>query len=391
VVLAGRGVVLSGAAEELIDFCERHSLPILTSIGGIDLIGDDHPLFFGRPNYWGQREANFIIQNADLILSIGAGLHFETTGFQSELFARHATIISVDIDLNELNKPSPRIDEKILCDAGFFLRSAVGLEVIKPKEAWLRYCAQVRERFKFDQFPDPEKSTRVPLYEAIELISNTLDSDTTIVYGNAGSHFTTSVQCFRVKFGQTLISCVGIGAMGASIPIAIGSAFASPKRRVVVFTGDGGFQFNMQELANIVGYGLPIHLFVFENGGYASLRGTQKRYFNGRLICSSPESNLFLPNIAEVASAFGIKVNEINERHELNEGIRWNLAQPMALTVLHIDLETPIQPKLGSSLKNDGDMISDPLEDLSPHLSNDEFHRWMLIPSLRTGQKLSES
>jgi acetolactate synthase-1/2/3 large subunit len=170
--------------------------------------------------------------------------------------------------------------------------------------------------------------------------------------------------------------------------MAIGAAFANPNKKIVVFTGDGGIQFNMQEISTILGWNLPIHIFVFENQGYASLRSTQRRYFGGRLIASSPDSNLFLPSLAPVMNAYGISVSEVFKQSELKEQALWNLKAIQAVTILHLDPECPIEPRLGSTLLPSGNMVSDPLEDLSPHLSDSEFQKWMLIPSLR-GQSVN--
>jgi acetolactate synthase-1/2/3 large subunit len=137
------------------------------------------------------------------------------------------------------------------------------------------------------------------MYDVIQEISRLAPEYSTIVHGNAGGHFTASVQCFRVKRNQRLMSSIGIGAMGSSIPMAIGASFAAPNKPILVLTGDGGIQVNIQELATLVGHALPLHIFVFENRGYASLRTTQKRYFGGRLIASSPESSLFLPDLGK--------------------------------------------------------------------------------------------
>ena len=383
VILAGHGVRLSKATELLRDVVAKHQIPLLTTIGGMDLIEDTFEYFYGRPNYWGQREANFIIQNADLVIAIGAGLHLETTGFESHLFARNAKIVVVDIDQPETKKDSVKIDHSYVLDAKIFLKGLNHLSVDFRRKEWLQYCDSVRNNFKFNQFPSSLDLKGLSMYDIIEEISYLASDDATIIYGNAGGHFTTSVQCFRVKRGQRLLSSIGIGAMGTSLPMGIGASFANPNRPILVFTGDGGIQVNMQELSTLVGHDLPIHIFVFENQGYASLRSTQRRYFAGRLIASSPESNLFLPDLFRVLGSFGIGVNEVHDKNQIVESVKQNLAARQFITIFHIDPECPIQPRLGSTLKENGVMVSDPLEDLSPHLDDEEFKKWMIIESLR--------
>jgi acetolactate synthase-1/2/3 large subunit len=383
VIMAGHGVRLSKSVDKLRSVVSKLRIPLLTSINGMDMIEDNFELFFGRPNYWGQREANFIIQNADLVISIGAGLHLETTGFDSNLFAREAKLVVIDIDEAETSKKSLKIDLSYVADAGNFLDALGSITIDASYFEWLTYCNSVRARFKYDQFPNSSDLQGLSMHETIELISKYAPAEATVVYGNAGGHFTTAVQCFRVKKGQRLLSSIGIGAMGASIPMAIGASFANQHKPILVFTGDGGIQFNIQEISTLVGHNLPIHLFVFENQGYASLRSTQRRYFDGRLIASSPESNLFLPNLAKVISAFGLPVNEVSDIKMASEAITQNLNSRQFATIFHVDPENPIQPRLGSSMKDGGVMTSDPLEDLSPHLEDSEFSQWMLIKSLR--------
>jgi acetolactate synthase-1/2/3 large subunit len=383
VIIAGHGVRLSGAQEQLKKLVEIFNIPLLTSINGMDLIEDNHKLFFGRPNYWGQREANFIVQNADLVISIGAGLHLETTGFDPHKFAREAKIVVVDIDPAETIKSYLNINLSIVADASSFISSLLKHRIKIEIGAWLEYCENVRTEFKFNQFPTSENMRGLSIYDVVQAISDASPENCTIIHGNAGGHFTTPVQCFRVKKNQRLMSSIGIGAMGASLPMGIGASFAAPNKTLIVFTGDGGFQFNMQELATMLGNKLPIHIFVFENQGYASLRSTQRRYFDGRLIASSPESNLFLPEIDKIIKAYGIPIEEVFEMSTVSSAIQRNLSLHCAVTIFHIDPENPIQPRLGSTMKSNGQMESDPLEDLSPHLTDAQFEKWMIIPSLR--------
>ena len=383
VIIAGHGVRLSKSSELLREVVKKLRIPLLTTINGMDLVEDSFEYFYGRPNYWGQREANFIIQNSDLVISIGAGLHLETTGFESHLFAREAKLVVVDIDEPETRKLALNVNLAYTSDAGDFLEKLKTVGADTYREKWLNYCDAVRSEFKFNQFPRSIEMNGLSMYDVIETISQLTPEHSTIIYGNAGGHFTTAVQCFRVKPGQRLMSSTGIGAMGSSIPMAIGASFASPDKKIIAFTGDGGIQFNIQELATLKGHHLPIHLFVFENQGYASLRSTQRRYFDGRLIASSPESNLFLPDLLKVITAFGLPVNEVSEFSKIENAVKTNLDAHQFVTIFHVDPENLIQPRLGSTMKDGGVMVSDPLEDLSPHLGSDEFEKWMIVKSLR--------
>ena len=383
VILAGNGIRLSKANKEFLTAVEKLNIPVLTTINGLDLIHESHPYFLGRPNYWGQRYANFAIQNSDLLLSVGAGLHIETTGFNFQAFAREAIKVSVDIDKNELNKKYVSVDHKIHCDAKrFFNELNSQLENIKLPlySDWWEKCKNWKEKYPIVTKELLQLEDKVHPFVLYDVLCDELDSDCNILYGSAGTHFVAGVQAFKVKQGQRAWSEIGIGAMGHSLPGSIAAYFARPTQTVCV-SGDGGFMFNIQELQTIINYNLPIKIFVCNNNGYASIKNTQKAFFDSNFVGTFTEgSGQSLPDILKIVDAFGIKTCRIENQHNLKNKIRQVLDYqgPIVCEVM-LPVDGRLEPKITAKLLKDGSMVANPLEDLWPFLDREEFQQNMII------------
>ena len=371
VILAGNGVRLSKANKDFIKTVNALGIPVLTTINGLDLIADDHPYFLGRPNYWGQRYANFAIQNSDLLLSVGAGLHIETTGFNFKAFAREAIKVSVDIDKNELNKTSLTIDYKIHCDAKrFFTELLRQLSKIQLPvyEQWWSICKSWKAKYPIVTSELRSLEDRVHPFVFYDMLCDELDADCNILYGSAGTHFVAGVQAFKVKEGQR--------AWPGSI-----AAYIARNTQTVCVSGDGGFQFNMQELQTIVNYKLPIKIFVCNNNGYASIKNTQKAFFDSNFIGTFTEgSGQTLPDILKIVDAYGIKTYRIENQHNLKQELRYVLDYPGPIVCeVMLPVDGRLEPKITAKLLKDGSMVANPLEDLWPFLDRDEFAQNMII------------
>ena len=383
VVLAGNGVRLSKANNEFLDAVKKLGIPVLTTINGLDLIAEDNEFFLGRPNYWGQRYANFAIQNSDLLLSVGAGLHIETTGFNYKAFAREAIKVSVDIDIHELNKKDIPIDYKIHCDAKrFFVELIDQLQYVQlPKfEQWWSICSNWKAKYPIVTPELRQLEDTVHPFVFYDTLCNELDSDCNILHGSAGTHFVAGVQAFKVKQGQRAWSEIGIGAMGHSLPGSIAAYFARPTQTVCI-SGDGGFQFNMQELQTIINYNLPIKIFVCNNNGYASIKNTQKAFFDSNFVGTFTEgSGQTLPDITKIVKAYGIKTCKIKNQKNLNKEIRKVLDYPGPIVCeILLPVDGRLEPKITAKLRKDGSMVANPLEDLWPFLDREEFQQNMII------------
>jgi len=381
VVLLGHGIRLGHAVKEAIEFCEYLGVPVLTSWNGVDLIEEDHPLYYGRPGAIGSRAANFIQQNADFILTIGSRLNLLSTGYNYESFLENAFHVMVDIDENEMNKKSVHPQLKVVCDAKSFLREALQRKAEwdnQKRTDWMDYCDKITK--KYPVFI-PEQAARegyVSNYHLIDEISDQMTGEDIYQFTSSGTTVDIAMKVFKVKKGQRAFLTKGLAAMGYDVPACVGSCIASGGRRTVCVTGDGSVAMNMQELEVMKRLQLPVKLFVADNKGYSMIYGSQNGNFSGRLTGCTAENGLTLPDMRLVAEAFGIKGMHIENEDNLSGQIAEVLAYngPVVCTV-NADIMQKILPKQTNYMREDGQMASRPLEDMSPLLERDEFERCM--------------
>ncbi len=384
VLLAGNGVKIARAEELFWEVLEQLGIPALLTWKGADLLAEEHPLFFGRPGTLALRGANFIQQNSDFIMTIGARLDFGQIGYASETFARAAKKVIVDIDPLELKKFRFAVDLPVAADAGDFLRALrkqlAGFE--RPDfSGWFERCRCWKSRYPAVLPAWRKQEKFVHSYVLLEALSRLMDGADLLVPGSSGACSDISLQTFQVKKGQRILNSPGIGAMGFGLPQSMGACVASGKRRTICVNGDGGFQLNIQELETVRRLDLPVKYFVLNNNGYASMRQTHRNYFAGRLIASDPSSGLTLPDVRRQAGAYGIANNRIENHGHLDGKIAEALEHPGPfISEVMIDPEEQTQPKVKSVLTADGRMVSKPLEDLAPFLERQEFLENMIIP-----------
>lgn len=384
VLLAGNGIRLAGATKEFDELVETLGIPVLTTWNGIDLIEETHPLYFGRPGGLGHRYANFIQQNSDLFLSIGARLNLLQTGYNFDGFARAATKIMVDIDNAELHKTNVRPDYPICADAKDFITLLLAhKDKIRKKDytEWFAYANRLKAKYPIVRPEYWEQKDLVNSYCLLETISAQMGADEVYVSGSSGSCIDISMQTFRVKKGQRVFCTKGLASMGYGLPSAIGACLASGGKRTVGVNGDGGFVMNIQELETIRRLQLPIKLFVLSNRGYGAIRATQTNLFAGHLVACNEASDLSLPHIAAIAAAYGLKTVTIRNNAELEEKVRevLDFDGPVICEVM-TPIELTASPKQVSYKRSDGQMESKPLEYLNPPIPDEEMRENMLIP-----------
>ncbi len=386
VILAGCGIRLSHSARIFVELADALGVPVLTTWKACDLLPEDHALYFGRPGTVGQRGANFILQNSDLLLTLGARLDFGQIGYGTDTFARAAKKIIVDIDQAELSKFTFPIEISLQADAGLFINE-LSSELSEHRKSnwgpWLDQCRTWKNRYPVVLPEYRAKASGVSTYVLVDVLSGMMAPDDLFVPGSSGSCSDISMQALRVKAGQRVLNSPGLGAMGFGIPQTIGACLASGRRRTICLNGDGGFQLNIQDLQTVQRLNLPIKYFYLNNGGYASIRATQRNYFKGRYVASDPGSGLTLPEISRVAEAYSIPWNRISRVDELEQKAREALSRsgPFLCEVM-VDPDEQVAPKASSILHPDGRMTSKPLEDLSPLLNRKEFIDNMIVPPL---------
>jgi acetolactate synthase-1/2/3 large subunit len=387
VILAGNGVRTANAIKEFRKMIDSLRIPVLTTWKAADMLPESHDLFIGRPGAIGQRAANFAQQNSDCIFILGARLDLPQVAFNHRNFARAAKKIMVDIDANEIKKMQTEIHVPIIADVGYFIDKLLGqIDSIELKDYgnWIAKCNEWKRKYPvvLSEYWDGENDF-VSTYVLIDVLSDQLTEHDVVVPGSSGPCSDILMQAFKVKQGQRVLNAPGLGAMGTGLPGAIGACVASGKRRTICVNGDGGFQLNIQELETVHRLSLPIKFFVLSNGGYRSIMAMQNNYFKGHFVASEPSSGLTLPNVYNVAKAFGLQVYEINSHSELHEKVKLVLEQNgPVVCVVKTSPQEKTSPRATSMQKSDGTIVSRPMEDMEPLLDRDEFLRNMIIPAL---------
>lgn len=385
VILGGAGVKRARARKEFLELVEKLRFPVLTTYSGADLIADDHTLSFGRPGVNGTRSANFVIQNCDLLLSIGSRLPLTVTTSRPQTFARAAQKIMVDIDPAELHKNWLEANVFINSDAKVFMETLLealanfrGQEI----EGWVQKCQSWKKAYPVVLPEYHKQQGGVNSFLFLDTLSDELQSDDIFIH-DMGSSFSCTMQTFKVKSGQYISSNYGMAGMGYFLPACIGSWFGRGERkRVVAVCGDGGLQMTIQEFQTLKHNNIPLKIFILNNHSYLTIKQSQNAYFQGRYVDSTPESGYSTPDFLKIAGAYGLSSASITNQVNLKSEIRKVLDTPgpVICDVLMPDDQLLI-PKLQAKVVN-GKYIQTPLEDMYPFLPREEFLKNMLIEPL---------
>lgn len=384
VLWLGNGIRLANAQHLVSYLIEKLNIPTIVSWAGIDMIDSNHELVFGRAGTYGNRSANFIVQNADLIISIGTRLAIPQIGYELSEFSREAELIMVDIDINEINKLGPKVSLPIQSDARFFielLMKKLELFSLDKKVFWLARCKKYKSDFPFVNDSDhPDTNGYINSYKFMEKLNYYFREDEIIVT-DMGTALLSGHQVLKLNGKQRLMTSTGLGEMGYGLPAAIGASFATNKKEVICLNCDGGMMMNLQELQTIIHHKLPIKIFIFNNDGYLMIKHTQKSLFDGRYSGTDNESGVSCPDFEKIAKSFEIKYFKIETWKDFDNQISDIMDYNSVLFCeVFMDPEQYFYPKLSLSVTSDGKLVSPPLEDLSPLLSRDELKNNMIIP-----------
>ena len=259
----GHGVRLSGAENRIISLLEKYKFPTLVTWAGIDMLNDDHQLNYGRAGVYGNRSANFVLQNSDLVIAIGNRFAIPMIGYEHSEFAREAKIIQVDIDSKELQKTQDLTDLSIESDAGVFIDELLKLSndlIVKSLELkrWINTCDGYRNRYPYIGPEHSDKNGFINSYRFIDKLSDHFKEDQ-IITTDMGTALLSGHQVIRLSKGQRLMTSTGLGEMGYGLPAAIGASFASQKGEVMCLNCDGGIMMNLQELQKLIKTLFPNH------------------------------------------------------------------------------------------------------------------------------------
>jgi acetolactate synthase-1/2/3 large subunit len=351
-------------------------VPVMTTWNGLDRFGYDEPFYFGRPNTWGQRAANILLAQADVVVALGTRLGLQQTGFNWQEFAPSGKVAQVEIDRAELDKGHPHVDLPLQADADATLSALVQRD-FATFDAWRAFCSEVTQTLPLD---DPENETGPgyvsPYQFHLELARLCTPADVVIPCSSGGAE-TTFMQAFKQQHGQLVVNDKGMASMGYGLAGSIGAALAQRERRTILIEGDGGFAQNLQELATVAVNDLNLKIFIFANNGYASIRMTQLNYFGGEYLGCDTQTGLGFPDWSALFVAFGIPVHDLAEGWSTDDARFEELfdAPGPAGFIVPIDPVQTYYPKISSRVAEGGGMESNPLHLMSPDLPTDVAER----------------
>lgn len=364
VFLAGNGVKLSKSVDLFKQVVIQNiKIPVLLTWSGIDILDDNHPLYFGRPGIYGQRAANFILQSSDLMIVLGSRLTLPQTGYDFAEFGRVAKIVMVDVDTTEFKKFA---DVCINTDCMSFLTQIS--DITYENQDWLDECAKLKQRFPFIE--ESHKDDIFPnSYRVIDKMSDYLNPDQIIVT-DMGTALLSGHQAIRLQPGNTMFSSYGLGEMGYGLPAALGAAFSSPTRGVLCLNCDGSMMMNLQELQTIVQHKLNVKIVIFNNDGYLMIKHTQKMLFNGTYNAVDSNSGIVLPDYIRIADAFGYQNFRIKSWSEFDKYFpEFMKCDGPAICEIFMPSEQDFIPKVKGVVNNNNSIFAPPIEEMSPLLN----------------------
>jgi acetolactate synthase-1/2/3 large subunit len=371
---AQRPVLLLGAgisrdtAKALLPQLSALGVPLMVTWNAMDRISADYPLYFGRPNTWGQRYSNILMQQADLLIALGTRLSLQQTGFNWQQFVPAGEVIHVDCDSSELHKGHPTVALAVCADANAVLKHLA--TALPPNSSeWLNFCKHVKQQLPPVESINNTGPGYLSPYVFVEHLSDLTANDDIVIPCSSGSAFTVMMQAFAQKPGQRIVTNKGLASMGYGLSGSIGAALAGSPRRTILIEGDGGFIQNLQELGTVAANKLNLKIFLFDDNGYASIRMTQKNYFGGSYIGCDTATGLGIPKWDPLFAAYDIPVQRLGPGYHTDANFleAFNAPGPAAFLV-HIDPEQTYFPKISSRVTASGSMESNPLHFMTPDL-----------------------
>ncbi len=409
VLYAGNGIRIANAFDAFMEVADGLGIPAVVGWNANDCMYDDCPWYVGRPGNMGDRPGNLAVQNSDLVFSVGSRLSIRQVGYNYKTWAREAYVIMSDVDQEELKKPSVHVDMPVHADAKNLMEAMAavlredydkkpvfdGGEGL-PGMTWSETCRMYREKYptiREEQLkPDPTREANV--YAVVEALSSRLSEDQITVVGN-GSACVVGGHAYIMKKGQRFLSNSAIASMGYDLPAAIGACMAAhdpehegdgySRHDIILLTGEGSIQMNIQELQTIIHHKMPIKIFLINNGGYHSIRQTQRNFFGEPLVGIGVDSHdLSFPDMEKLAAAYGYPYVVAHHNEELAEAVEKTLAMDgPVICEFYVTTDQNFEPKSSAKRLPDGTLVSPPLEDLSPFLPDEEMDKLMIIPRIK--------
>jgi len=371
-ILAGNGVKLSNTKSELKYFLKKNKIPVVTNLSAMDLFYSDENMFYGNIGTNGNRHSNIILQNCDLLIILGSEMSISNMGFNRKV-APFAKKIMVNIDKGAFYKLNFKIDLKInldLSDFFNFINSKNNKLSNHKNNKWIDFCNFIKKNYSSANLKLVYKK-KVDAYTFYKSLNNYINKKDIIVFGNNVESVVVGFQSLILKKFQKVCLSVYYGSMGWDLPAAFGASIGNPKKQIILITGDGSINFNIQELLAISNYNLNIKIIIFNNKGYQSIKRTQNNFFKGN-IGADKNSGVFDACFSKISKAYGIKYISIKNTRQIDAKIRLILSKKCPYI---IDLNAPKNQKIlrVTSYRNTkGQLESHTLDNMKPFLKNKE-------------------
>lgn len=360
-VVVGNGIRLSGGVDLMRTLCERTNVPVISAVNGNDIITSDYKHYYGRFGTHAQICANTLLSECDFLLTIGTRLYVRQTGYNFKSFAKNAYKVYVDIDENELNKPTLYPDMKVVSDASLFIDQLLSKDLPQSNPEWLEHCDTVNTAPKvLDRHR--ENTAYVSHYHFIEKLEKHIPYDHHVITSDGSANVVT-MQVLNLTGNQRLVTNTGSAPMGYGLPAALG---ASIHNKIVCIEGDGSLHLNIQELQTVKHYNLPIKIILLNNDGYLSIKISQKTFFKGKLVASDKTSGVSFPNFEKIITAYDLPYFKITSHEEIDSILPsfFELDGP-AVCEVFTDPNEYHEPKVMASLDENGKFIPGTLENIT--------------------------
>jgi acetolactate synthase-1/2/3 large subunit len=365
------GLVTREAAWSALPVFERLGLPVATTTSAIDRVPSDSPIFAGRPGTWGgQRASNLVVAQADVIVVFGAQLDLQQTGFNYSEYAPKAQLVHIFPSQTELTRMGPPASRKVLASPDAVLIELLPDLQWTDEAGWGHYVQEVRALVPSMEPANVNDPSFLNSFHFLRNLSRATAPEDVLALCSSGGTFTGALQNYEIAPKQIATTSAAHASMGYGLATAIGAAFANRDRRIVLTEGEGGFSQNLQELAIVKRFSLPIKIFLLENQGYASIRATQKKFFNGAYLGCDPDTGLGFPDWEKLFEAYDIPCRFIRQDEAEEVVLRQLLAErsgPQAW-IVRVDPHQPNWPAVSTALASDGSLTSSPIYDMLPKL-----------------------
>ncbi len=382
VVVAGWGIHLSKTENEFLEFINKYQLPVALTWGASDLIESENSLYIGTFGTHGMRHANFAVQNADLIISLGTRLDTKSTGSPITTFAREAKKIMIDIDPAELSKFDSfglSFDILVQDDLRDFFKCFRSKQFFLDKKilnkSWFEKLNNWKQKFKeIDEYEKKTDDSNINPYIFFKKLSDKISCNTSL-FIDTGCSIAWAMQSMNFKKGVRVFHDFNNTAMGWALPALIGGFFAEPKRLQVCIAGDGSFMMTMQELATVLHHKINLKLIIINNSGYSMIKQTQDQWLGSNYVASSEEGGLSFPDYQKISEAFKLNYIELSNSSDMDEKINSFLLSPNPVLM---NVKIPKTSRVKPQVK-----FGRPNEDMEPLLPRNVFMENMLIEPLQ--------